>query len=284
MKTRTIKNYLKNAYKVQSVPRGTDYWTRVLIQKAIDKFTYDFQINGLPVTIPRDEIEKALIINGHAVFVEKFGKVWCPFGYNVWGRKAVNVYDTCIKFVGSNPILRSATGYDMLDGVIVYNCDMDKIGGSLLLETIQRYSALLAHCESTYVNTLITKRTARACEVEDSEQATAMDNFYNSLEVGDTKAFINPNAFSEIEAKFIGIDNNILPDFSQTRDYLMNCFLNEIGIQTLEEKKERFVVDELEVDDEVLNINTYSYYKNRVDMVKKLNLKYNLNLTVTLRG
>ena len=279
-----IKDFLNQSTNCKNVPRGAEFWKRSLLQTAINQMSNLIVIKGLPASLPRYEIELNLILKGQAVFIEKEGKVWVPFGYKTYGGLSSNVYRSDLQFVGSNPIMGSSQGFDMLDGVIAYNCDVDRIGGSILLDTIKRYANLMAHCESTLANSLINKRGVTIVSVATAPLAASVDNTLKQLEIGNTKTIqAEQNLIDQVKSTNFS-DNNNLSDLTQIRDYLHNSFLNEIGLQTLEEKKERMITDELSLDDDVLNANIYSYLRNRYEMVRKLNTRYNLNLSIVFKG
>ena len=280
-KNKIARDYLKNAYDVKNVPKGTEYFINLLFNKLQELFIYE----NLPITCNKYAIEKSLILKGNGVIVKKNGTIYCPFNSSVFG---FNYDDVPNQYVYANPIINGGSGVDMKDGVILWNSEIDKITrGSITLETITRYANLLAHTESTITNYLIYVRTLRNGVAPNQAIATAMDNVFNSQEVGDTKTLVNDlSMLEDINVLHYDTPNIRLNELTETRDYIFNCFYNEFGLQTLEEKKERFIESELEVDEEVLNNNIESLLDERIRNVNKINkflgLKNDKKITVRL--
>ena len=162
MDYKQIKDFLKYGYIVKSVAKGVVYWKKYLLSKTINTlFTYlpDENIKKMLSDNFFLDMEKSLILKGNSVAVVRGGKVYAPFGGAPYG---ITVDDIPNLYTFSNPVIKGGSG--LKDGeqcVIMWNSDMDKIlrgTQSMTFETINRYAALLAHCESTFVNALIQPR------------------------------------------------------------------------------------------------------------------------------
>ncbi len=281
MSQKEIREFISNSYKMSDVPTGTNFWKMELLQKAVNRLSEIVEIRGLPSSLPRFEIEKSLIMRGSCVVVKQSGMLWVPFGSQVWGGTASNVYSTSVQFNVANPILKSASGLDMIDGAIGYCTDIDKMGMTgkgHLWELIERYSDILAHIESTVQISVINKRMGNIAIATTSALASEYQNFYDNMTLGNTRA-IKGTAFLDNDFKNLDLSDNFsLSELSELRDYYLNCFYNDLGLQTLEEKKERMVSDELNADSQILNNSMKDLIKNRVELVAKINLMYNANL------
>ena len=91
------------------------------------------------------------------------------------------------------------------------------------------------------------------------------------LEMGECKTIVNSTQLLDTFRPISFAPTGSLTEFSGMRDYLLNCFYNEIGLQTLETKKERMITSELEVDGDVLENNISSMYKARLKNVMNIN-------------
>ncbi len=276
-KMKDIKEYINTSYNVSSVIKGKPYFVKLLLGKCQNLFFYE----GLPDSIPAWEMEKSLIIKGSGGVVKVRNKLFIPFTGSVYG---FDEYYVPNQFTYAQPLLGSGSITDMVSGVIVWNSEVDKIdyNTSWLFECINRYADMLAQLESTFVNSLVTKRTGRLGVAPTSNMAIALDNALDKIFVGETKSIVdNMQVFDGIKSTDFK-DTNNLSELSQVRDYLFNCFYNEIGLQTLEEKKERMISSELEVDQDVLCNNVLGMYASRKKNIEKINEFYNIDAKVVI--
>lgn len=275
---KNVKDFLKNSYNTSSVPTGVNYYTRFLLNKCQNLFIYD----GLPDSIPSWELEKSLIIKGNGAVIKKKGKLYVPFTGSVYG---YDEYYVPNKFTFAQPVLGSGSYEDGKDCAIIWNTEADKIdyNNSILFDTIKRYARLLADVESTFTSILIGQRTGRVGIAQSSQTAQAVDEVMKKLELGETKTILNnTNPILDTFQLLNFMPGGNLIDFSTTRDYLLNCFYNEIGLQTLEQKKERMITGELEVDNQVLSNNILSMYDMRIKNVRHINEVFGTDITVTI--
>ncbi len=269
------RDAFKNIYKVDNVANGYKYWVDNLLNKAMGMFTY----TGLPETLPADQIEYNLITKGFGTICEVDGDLWIPYqGNTYWSG---NPYWVDNKAVIANPVLNTKNNY--IDGenmAIIWGSKVDKLNkSSILMETIQRYARLLSDLESTYYSILIARRASRATQTANNKAAQAINNFFNKLEQGETKAIMNESMMvNTIKGLEINAVNDI--NFSESRDFLIDCFAQEIGLSTLEEKKERMVTGELTADNDRLNYNYTQFLNQRKENVRKINNVFGTNIEV----
>jgi hypothetical protein len=272
------KDFLKKSYSVKSVQRGTYYYTKFLLAKCQNIFLYE----NLPETLPAWEIEKNLIIKGNGAVIKKDNNLYIPFTGNVYGYDAYMVPN---KFTFANPVIGGGSNLeDMKNCAIIWNSDIDKInffdGSSWLWETIKRYARMLADLESSFANNLVYSRSGLITQAATQTTADAMQTTINKLEAGDVSTVLNKQIlFDDIKPMNFGSPMT-LNQFTEARDYLLNCFYNTIGLQTLEEKKERMITDEINVDNGVLLNNIDIMYKTRVENVEKINKLFNTDIKV----
>ena len=275
MKTnfRQAKEFMNNTYDTSNVPLGITYWQRQLISKCQNLFHY----KNLPDTLNSWEIEKNLIIKGNGAIIKKNGKLYIPFTGSVYG---YDEYYVPNQFTFAQPILGSGSYYDYKNCAIIWNTEFDKIdySTSQIFQIIQRYSRMLADIESTFHSILVAQRAGRLGIAQNSSVAQAVDEVMSKLEIGDTKTIVNSSMQLETFKPLAFVPTGNLSDFTQARDYLINCFYNEIGLQTLENKKERMITDELSADNDVLGNNIECMYNMRMKNVEKINEVFGLDI------
>ena len=263
---KSAKEFLRNSYDTGSVPRGILYWQKFLLAKCQNLFIYE----NLPESLPAWEIEKSLIMKGVGCVVKKKGKLWIPFSGSVFGFDEYNVPN---RFTYAQAILGSGSVTDGVDGAIVWNSEVDKLDPNIstLYETICRYARMLADIESTMQSYLVAQRAGRIGVAQNSQTARSVDEVMTKLEMGECKTIVNSTQLLDTFRPISFAPTGSLSEFSNMRDYLLNCFYNEIGLQTLETKKERMITSELEVDGDVLENNISSMYKARLKNVRNIN-------------
>jgi hypothetical protein len=277
-KHKKVSDFLRYSYSVKDVRQGVEYWQTYLLSRVQNLFLYE----DLPETLPAWEIEKNLIIKGNGCVVKKNGNLYIPFEGSVYG---YDVYRIPNKFTFGNPVIGGGFGLeDRKNCAILWNTDIDKTipNNSILWPTIQRYARMLADLESTFTNSMIYDRAGLLAQAQNEKAAQAYDRIIKKLEVGDVNTVSNATLKLESIQSFNFKPNNQYTQYCETRDYLINCFFNSIGLQTLEEKKERMVVDEVEnpADADILKNNIDIMYKCRLENVEKINKVFGTNIKV----
>ena len=272
---KSAKDFLKYSYNTKSVAKGVKYWQRFLLSRCQNLFIY----KNLPETLPAWEIEKNLIIKGNGAVVKKNGKLYIPFSGGVFGFDAYMVPN---KFTFANPVIGGGSNLeDGKDCAILWNSDVDKVGyGSWMWETIQRYARMLADLESSFTNANIYSRGALLAQASNNNSAIAYDNVIKKMETGEVSTITNNQLMFDNLKMFDFKPVSTFAQFTEARDYLLNCFYNSIGFQTLEEKKERMITDEIESDEDVLANNIDILYKCRLENVIKINKVFGTNIEV----
>lgn len=277
MTNKTKRDLFNKSYDTSNVVRGLKYWKQLLLNKCCNLFIYE----NLPETLPQHELELALIINGGTGVVKVKDGIYAPITGSLYGYDAYYVPN---KFTFSQPVLGSGT-YDDLDNcAIVWNTEVDKMipNYSVLFETIQRYARMLADVESSFYAALVAKRTGRLGVANTSNVAAAVDDVLTKLEMGISKTIVNSTAELNSYQPLNFSDGGSLLEFTQVRDYLLNCFYNEIGLQTLESKRERMITDEINADLSVLDNNIYSMFIQRLKNIQKINKVFDTDIKIKI--
>lgn len=272
---KNVKDFLKKNYDVSNVLKGVDFYTRLLVSKCQGLFYYE----NLPDTLNSWEIEKNLILKGNGAIVEKKGGLYIPFTGTVYG---YDEYDVPDRFTFSQPILGGGSYLDGQKCAIVWNTHYDKLDytQSLLFSIIKRYARVLADIDSTIHSQLVGGRLGRMGMAQNSQVGQAVDEVMTKLALGDVSTIVNSQMLVD-NFKPLQFNNvEFIAELTRTRDYMLNCFYNEIGINTLEEKKERMITDEITNDNRLLMANIDEMYSMRVANVDKINQVFGTNIVV----
>lgn len=272
----------RSEININNVELGYNYWTQQLLSKALRIFEY----KNLPPTLPSYELEKSLIVKGYAGVIKINGSIYSPFTGNIFG---FDEYYRPNRFTYAQPVLGSGSFVDGDNCAILWHDSLSGstgTEGSTLWAVIQRYARLLADCESSLHAQLINARGGRLGVAQNEATSRAVDMVYKKLEYGEITSIINPTAMLDTfqPLPLPDVSNGLIWDFTRLRDYIMNCFLNEIGIKTIEEKRERMLTDEINCDSELLQNNIEDMYLTRLNNVAWLNEVFKTNIEVYLRG
>lgn len=272
------KDYLKANPSITNVARGTAYWKKYLLSRMQNLIIF---FNTEEKNFNAWEYMKNKIIKGYVVAFEKNGTIWTPFEANAYGFDAYFVPN---KVVYGNPVLGSGSLKAGENCVICWNTDLDKMapGTSIIWETIERYARMLAELESTFANSLIYTRAGLLAQANNSTTAKAFDEILNKIRVGDVSTVMNPTMAFDSLQMFNLNTNTSFTTYCEARDYLINCFMNSIGLQTIEEKKERMIEAEVEnaQENDVLKNNIDIMFKCTCESIDEINEMFGTNIIV----
>lgn len=251
-------------YPVNDTLLGYRYWVKTLAEKAIGMT----KISGLEEfpNLHEKEIQMDLIIKGHTGIFKHDTYGLVSNAGSLGG--APDLYYHPTLFIYSQPALGSGNlkiGEEN-GAAVIYNSytdipyasgdDTTRYASRGLLPTIQRYAALLADIESS-ITILTVNRRATGFPVASTEPlAKSVDNMYTALRAGDFKC-INENSILE-SFKVLPFDNgsrDSLTELYNLKRMVLKSYLEEIGVRTAVEKRERLITDEVSTENQLLIIN-----------------------------
>lgn len=262
---------------VTDVFGGYNYYVDYLYEKLIRIFKYE----NLPDTIPRDALENYILTFGYGGITKA----------NLDGEEIL-VAVPCTKYgVGLYPMYEPLAQYctpliqgtDLkvgIDIVIVknnsYQISCDNI--------VKRYARQLADFDAT-IN-ILTSNTRMAVlpsfdneESAESYKAVMVANRLGQVDTVLDKSFIQKGTFTPFAN--LGTTAKI-NDVVSARNEILRTFLSEIGITTANDKRERMVVDEVNVNSQMLLFNVADMLECRKRAIDEVNALYGTNITVDL--
>lgn len=257
-----MKKKTKAIYPVNDTLLGYRYWVKTLAEKAIGMT----KISGLEPYpwLHEKEIQMDLIIKGHTGIFNHSEYGLISNSGSLGGRPDPFYHPTL--YIYSQPALGSGNLAIGKDCAVIYNSytdipyasgdDFTVYGSRGLLPTIQRYAALLADIESS-ITILTVNRRATGFPVASTEPlAKSVDNMYTALRSGEFKC-INENSILE-SFKVLPFDNgsrDSLTELYNLKRMVLKSYLEEIGVRTAVEKRERLITDEVATENQLLIIN-----------------------------
>lgn len=263
-------------YPVKNVKRGYSFYLKMLYEKCLGMFKY----LNLPETLPAEEIEKRLMWFGFCgVFKHKTFGIVCADG----GLSGVDIYYRPTSFVYAQPVLGSDELKINDNCVIIYNTQSDVIHPYGFSELIKRYARMLADVDASIEIQIINSRATKLNSVADDLTAIAVNNAMQAIERGETYT-VNQNSIID---KWQTKDWNTahpeqIEKLLDAKQCILNSFLEEIGVKSINAKRERMITNEVSADNQLLMVNTDDLLYKRKMGVKQINEMFKCDIKVEL--
>lgn len=253
-------------------------WTNsYYFQWGLKKILSRFEVENMPMEWDINYFWTHLFLDGYiAILDTELGVIplRCGFtGLNVWERPT--------DIIIANPILGSFQRKIGVDGALVH-LQYDYMGISPIL---QRFSTLLALCDSSISVNLMNSKVAFIGFVDDLAQSKTLQKMYDTITAGEPAVYarkgqVSPENFILLNVKqtFIADDIMIL------RRKIVNDFLSEIGINNANlDKRERLNEQEVNANNEEVRFNITNWLDTIQEGFDVANTLYNLGLKIKLR-
>ena len=273
-------NTLGNKAKFDMMEDTTDvfkgylYYKNFLTEKLIKIFKYE----NLPSTIPQEALEDYIIHFGFAGITnnEKYGMVAVPctkYGVGLYPR-----YEPLAQYC--TPLMQGSNLVVGKDIVVVKNNTYQLS----CMPLVERYARMLADADSSITIALDNARINQIPSFDDEESAESYKAFMIANRLGqvDTVAdssFIQRGNFVEYQTNN---QSTMSLSLVETRNEILRSFLLEIGITVASGKKERMVVDEVNVNSQLLMFNLRDMLDSRKKAMADVNALYGTNISVEL--
>lgn len=236
-----------------------------------------FKWENLPIGVEGRHIEEMLFNNGQCFFTNS------DVGFlvmNVQPKGNFNIYGDALDYK-----LTSNYGNFTLDrkadeGVLI-------ISNDLQLPTIlqvQHYTTLIDEIEKTMYMNLKQQRlpyiipTTKENELSIRKLLEKIDNFEYAILTDKKLEFTSDNGLDVLSLN----TPFLLDKLQQHKNNVYNELLTFLGINNItQNKKERLIVDEVNINNQNILHNLDNEYKNRLIACDKINKMFNLNIKVT---
>lgn len=263
-------------YPVKNVKKGYYFYLKILFEKCLGIFKY----KKLPKSLPAREIEKRLIWLGFSgIFNHSKYKLTACDG----GLSGVNQYYMPTDFTYAQPALGSGVKKIGDDCVIIYNTQSDTIEPYGLRELIMRYARLLADVDSTLDIQIINTRATKLNSVADDNTAKVVNNAMQAIEAGENYT-INQQSLIDrwIPKEWNTAHPDTLEKIIYAKQSILNAFLEEIGVKSINEKRERMITDEVTADNQLLMVNLDDLLYMRKEGIEEVNEMFGTDIEVEL--
>ena len=263
-------------YPVNKVAKGYKYWLNSLTEKCMGMFSY----TGLPDSLPAEEIERRLMLNGYAGI---FKHATCGMVTAWGGMSGQDMYYHPTHFIYAQPVLHSATLKIHDTVAIIYNSDVDQSAQIGLSELIRRYARMLADIDSSINIVVVNLRAMNMCVADNDTVAKSVDAVMAKIQQGNF-ATINQASIMDSFKTFPFSDNrnSAINELLLARESMLKAFYREIGVKSAISKKERLITDEVASDDQLLYINLADMLRWRKKGIAEVNKLFATSITVEI--
>lgn len=217
-------------------------------------------------------IERTLIENGYCFVYEDvdFGLVCMPCSLI-----GLNIYNEPTHIQITSPLISKTLKID--DGVLIYN-NYTKTG---LIPIIMNYVDRLTEIETT-INTNIYLQKTPYIIVADKKTEKSIREVANQITNNEPVIVVKSSIVENLQNLELHT-NFVAPELFELKQKIENEFLTFIGLNNNSQtnKKERLIVDEVNVNNDYINRNVDILYNAREIACRKINEKFGVNWKVT---
>ena len=259
---------------VDGVMNTSAYYYRLyLLKKLFGRFGF----SGIPEGWDIDYMLETLFLNGFFCVTDTAAGV-LPLQCGLSG---INVFGKPTTAVIANPVLGN------FERTIDVDCAICQLQPNYegVYPLINRYSTLLAMCDSSIAVNLMNTKAAWIFGASSKAQAQTFKQLYDKISCGEPAVFmkdgINEEQFFTMPAK----QNFIADDVQLLKRKIINEFLTEIGINNSNlDKRERLTDDEVNANDQEVIANIQCWIDNISIGIAKINQMYDLNVGFIVRN
>lgn len=255
--------------------------------RIINILSRKFVYKGLPETIPETEIEFRLLLSGKCIITEYKKSLMAIWG-NVYG---YNEFSHPDKFTALQAGMKnSVTGTLDYSGIVIYNSTTDKFFPNSISEKyleIQCTANLLTDIDLSLNASLINGRSTNAVVAKDTTSHDALTSYYHSLINGELYVpFIETGILPFVEDLHKNFQRDVTSptELHELRERVLKAFFAHNGIQTVLEKRERMITDEVNANNDFLEAGVRDELDSRREGLKKMNEAFDLNVTVEVNN
>lgn len=270
-----------NIYKsFQCYIKDKDTAVLSFVENTLAKTQSMFKYEGLPESIPQDEIEKLLQTTGNC-FVTKVDGVLYALSGGLGGEP--DVYNRPTLYTVANPALKLNKTYKVeTDGVLIKN----DTNGNSLLPIIGKYAVLHTDGLISLNTASVLTRITMLISASDDKTKQSADLFLQKILDGEF-SIIGENAFFKgVNMQTAPTTNSVyITQLIEMIQYYKASLYNELGLNAnYNMKRERLNLGEVSMNVDALLPYVDNMLNERQKAVTKINEKYGTDISVSLNS
>lgn len=246
-----------------------------LVTGFLNKTLTMFLYQGLPDTLPYEELEKILQLDGKAwitLYKDDLRVFKVDLIYN-----DVDVYGNALQGNVYYPDIKEWKQVNIDDGVLIKN---DFLGNGLK-DLFVKYGYMINESTITLNIANIWKRTEKVFTANDDGTAESVKNYLKQVEDGELGVIISSLLYESLNVTSPQTTGIVLHDLIEYDNYIKSQFYNEIGLYyNTNMKKERLITSEIETGLNSIYPLVDNMLNSRKKGIQQLNDKYSLNVEI----
>lgn len=269
----------ENIYqRFQSYVKNKDTAVMAFIENTLAKTQAMFVYEGLPDTVPAEELERLLQTEGNAFFAEVNGDLYALQGA---AGGEPDPYNRPTIYTVANPALKLNKSYKIgVDGVFIKN----DTNGNSLLPIIGKFAVLYTDGIISLNTASILTRITMLISASDDKTKQSADEFLKKILDGDFSV-IGENAFFKgVNMQTAATSNTqYITQLVELVQYYKANMLNELGLNAnYNMKRERLNTGEVAMNVDVLLPYVDNMLHERQKALKQVNEMFGTEITVRL--
>ena len=258
-------------YKYDDKAKNISFSNRYTLAKTLSMFDYE----GLPDTIPEQELERILQEKGLAFIYEYDSELYAFSGTLSGSKDMYNRYTEININIAKEHTVKTVK---IDEGILFLNDDYS-LG---LLPLIEKYNSLIIENEISLMMYNYNSRIQKIISASDDITKESAESYLKDVIDGKLAVIGESKLLQDLKVQGGNIaTGQSLTDLIEYNQYLKASLYNEIGIQAnTNNKKERLITAEVEQNKELLYPLVNNMFTNRVKAVEELNNKYGLDVSV----
>lgn len=241
-----------------------------ILNKTLTMFLYE----NLPDTLPIEEIEKILQLNGTGFITMVDDKLVILKGF--YNYEKVDIYNRPYEINCYLTNKREYKTFNINDGVIIKNDYLERG----LLPIFKKWGYLINESETTLIIANRFKRMVKTFIANDDPTAESVKTYLNKVNAGETSVIMGSVLWDSV--KVDGETNsNTLHELIEYDNYIKSELYKEIGLYSNDNmKKERLITSEVETGVSSIYPLVDNMLNCRKQAIEKINDKFNTNIKV----
>ena len=241
-----------------------------ILNKTLTMFLYE----NLPDTLPIEEIEKILQLNGNGFITMVDDELVILKG--AYNYEKVDIYNRPYDINCYLPNKKEYKMFNINDGVVIKNDYLERG----LLPILNKWGYLINESEATLVIANRFKRMVKTFIANDDPTAESVKTYLNKVNAGETSVIMGSVLWDSV--KVDGETNsNTLHELIEYDNYIKSELYKEIGLYSNDNmKKERLITSEVETGLNSIYPLVDNMLNSRKQAINEINEKFNTNITV----
>ena len=245
-----------------------------IIDGVLNKTLTMFLYSNLPDSLPTEELEKVLQLNGSGFVTMIDDKLVVLHG--TYKYEKTDIYGRPNEIICYLPDTKKYETYKLSEGVLIKNDYLERG----LLPIFKKWAYLINESEVTLTIANRFKRMVKTFIANDDPTAESVKTYLSKIDSGETSLIIGNILWDSI--KVDGETNsNTLHELIEYDNYIKAQMDKEIGLYSNDNmKKERLVTSEIETGVNSIYPLVDNMLNSRKQAIEKVNEKYNTNISV----